>query len=218
MSLPTAPRRTAIAATTRMIRIPPPVGHALLDLVAGRPLLADVLAEPEVAQQPDERRHEDDHDDEDEQEALDQLDRPDPHGSRSSAQGGDEPVELDPAGGLDEDDVARPRAAAGARRGRPRASLDLRGSGSGSSPASRAPSAIPAAPVPDDDQQVGDPAGGPARPRRWPVVALLARARASRRGRRSAARAGRPARRAPRASRPARRCSCRRRSSRRRDG
>ena len=44
-----------------------------LGLVALRALLADLLRETEVAQQPDVRRHEDDHEGECEQQTLDQL-------------------------------------------------------------------------------------------------------------------------------------------------
>ena len=48
--------------------------RALLDVVALRALLADLLAEAERMEQPDVRRHEDDDEREGEQQALDQLD------------------------------------------------------------------------------------------------------------------------------------------------
>ncbi len=92
----------------------------------------------------------------------------------------DEPVEAEPARGLDQDDVAGARGAAGGPRGRRRrsATSTIR---PGASPAARAPSAIGRAPGPTTTagrprrgRRVAHRAGGRPRGRR--------RARASRRG------------------------------------
>ena len=155
-----------------------------LDVVALRTVLADALAEPERVEQPDVRRHQDDHEGEGEEQALDQLDghraaaaarrargRRRPSTSRSrpiprdaltrttspSRRRGGERVE----GGLGVGDAGR--SAAG--RGRPR----------------RAPSAMPAAPRADDDQPV-DACGRGLADRAVAVVAAPRPARASRRG------------------------------------
>ena len=76
--------------------------------MALRPVGPDPLAEAERVQQPDVRRHEDDHQREREQQALDQLDRAHRTGRSDGRfpEAVDEPVEPDPARRLDEDDVA----------------------------------------------------------------------------------------------------------------
>ena len=80
--------RTPGPRPTITIRSPPIVGRALLDEVAVGALLADLLAEPDVAQQPDVGRHEDDDEREGEEQALDELDvTAVPHAARLRARG-----------------------------------------------------------------------------------------------------------------------------------
>ena len=79
--------------------------RAFLRVVALRALFADPLAEPDRAEQPDVRRHQDDDEGEREQQPLDQLDghrARTPFGPRSAS---DERVEADPARRLDQDHV-----------------------------------------------------------------------------------------------------------------
>ena len=84
--------------------------RALLDDVALRPLLADLLAEADEAQEPDVGRHEDDDEGEGEEQALDEVDDRRPSRRRPSvARPSTSRSRPDPARGLDEDDVARPK-------------------------------------------------------------------------------------------------------------
>ena len=121
-------------------------GRALLDLVALRAFDADPLAHAQPAQEPDVRRHQDDHHGERQQDRLDQLDAhrsPCPSAARSSSTSRNSSTPLDAFTRTTSPSRSRTRSrSSAASRSRTSTMRD------GSSPAARAPAAIPLAAAP----------------------------------------------------------------------
>ena len=199
--------------TTPTMSSPPIVGRPFLDVMALRSVLADPLAEPEHVEEPDVRRHQDDHQGEREEQALDQLDghRPAPSGRAPASQAVDDAIETDPPGGLDQDDyVAVPEARRDGIEAPPRhRNADDR---AGSIPCGDRPLGDPRGAIADHDQPVDRPAAA-SPTTRWPSSLASPSSSISPRPR-HAGRAGRPADPAPRPRSAATRYRYRRRASR----